>query len=382
VPHLCPADSVVSRCYTPRKSIVLDSLINSWPLPRWCTRAYPQLLSIFCPSNSPRPRSHTEDRYVRIVLISQVAISCVITTLLSIPAVCAEELILPTEPDDSLVGKIFHTYAREDETLLDVARKFDIGHDQIIAANPSINRWLPGTQNTIIIPSLYILPPYKPSEIVINLSELRLYFFPLRTKTVITFPVSIGDYDWKTPRGKTTIIKKATNPTWYPPQSIQKEHEHNGQLLPSAIPANDQRNPLGHFALYLGIPSYLIHGTDSRRSSGIGMHVSHGCIRMYPEDIEELFKRVRIGTRVSIIQQPIKVGRRASSIYLEYHRLQKDPLDTPLPLENDELANFQATLGSLKLDQSAIDPQKILQVYHRGDGIPTNISANRAVNSR
>ncbi len=285
--------------------------------------------------------------------------------------------MLPADPNESLVGKILHTYAGEDETLLDVARRFDIGHDQIIAANPTINRWLPGTQNTIIIPSLYILPPHGPSEIVINLSELRLYFFPARTKTVITFPVSLGDYDWKTPRGKTTIIKKAVNPTWYPPQSIQREHEHDGQVLPSAIPANDPRNPLGNFALYLGIPSYLIHGTDPRRSSGIGMQVSHGCIRMYPEDIEKLFERVRIGTRVSIIQQPIKVGRRGHSIYLEYHRRQKDPLDTPLPFEDGGLASFQENLRSLALDPKAIDTQKVFHVYHRGDGIPTNISARK-----
>jgi L,D-transpeptidase ErfK/SrfK len=285
-----------------------------------------------------------------------------------------EEFVLPSNSQDTVVGKLLHTYASDDDTLLDIARRFDIGHDQIIAANPSVNRWIPGIHTTLIIPSLYVVPARGTSKIIINLAEFRLYFFPATTNTVVTFPVGIGAYNWQTPLGKTQIIKKVVAPAWHPPLSIRKEYEQNGEILPPRIPPDDPQNPLGDFALYLGIPGYLIHGTTPGKAFGVGMRVSHGCIRMYPEDMRELFKRVHIGTTVSIIDQPIKVGRRGKNIYLEYHKSQKDPFDNPLPISEPSLSGFLLHLASFNLEISQLSTQKAREVYRRGDGIPTNIS--------
>lgn len=291
-----------------------------------------------------------------------------------VPEATGEEFVLPSNSNDTVVGKLLHTYAGADDTLLDIARRFDIGHDQIIAANPNVNRWIPGIHTTLIIPSLYVVPARGTSKIIINLAEFRLYFFPATTNTVVTFPVGIGAYNWQTPLGKTQIIKKVVAPAWHPPLSIRKEYEQNGEILPLSIPPHDSQNPLGDFALYLGIPGYLIHGTNSVKAFGVGMRVSHGCIRMYPEDIKELFKRVNTGTPISIIDQPIKVGRRGRLIYLEYHKSQKDAFDTPLPLREPSLSSVLLHLASFNLDTSQISIQKVRDVYRRGNGIPTNIS--------
>jgi L,D-transpeptidase ErfK/SrfK len=287
----------------------------------------------------------------------------------------AEEYVLPSETSTSVIGHLQITQARADETLLDVARRFDLGHDQIIAANPGINRWLPDTQKNILIPSLYILPLPHTSGIVINLAEFRLYFFPRDNQRVLTFPISIGDYDWRTPLGTTRIIRKVKMPTWYPPESIRREHEEAGEFLPPVIDNADPRNPLGQFALYLGFSKYLIHGTDVTRASGIGLRVSHGCIRMYPEDIEVLFHAVDVGTKVSIIHEPVKVGLKAGKIYLEYHRPQKDPFDTPLPEPEKTFSMFLSDVISRVGESVRIDQHSVLQVYQSGNGIPTAISS-------
>ncbi len=243
------------------------------------------------------------------------------------PSLLAEQYLITDLGNDSVVGQLQYVSTAYEDTLLDIARRYGIGHDELLQANPTVNRWLPGSGTKVLLPTRYLLPEAKREGIIINLAELRLYYFhsagssKAPAKLLSTYPVSVGRMDWKTPLGTTKIVRKDRDPAWYPPPSILREHELDGDPLPKVIPGGDPSNPLGRYALRLGIPNYLLHGTDERKVYGIGMRVTHGCIRMYPEDIEELFKRVSVGVPVRLVNQPIKVGVRGRKIYLEVHSI-------------------------------------------------------------
>ncbi|HEY8510095.1 MAG TPA: L,D-transpeptidase family protein, partial [Steroidobacteraceae bacterium] len=208
-------------------------------------------------------------------------------------------------------GSIEQIQARYEDTLPDLARFYSLGYEEIIRANPGLDPWLPGEGAIVTLPGRRILPPGPREGIVVNLPEHRLYYYPKRKKgepqKVLTYPVSIGKMDWRTPLGETRIVGKQKNPTWFPPESVRKEHAARGERLPRAVgPGPD--NPLGEYAMRLGISpgSYLIHGTNN--PIAVGMAVTHGCIRMYPEDIRELFPLVPVGTKVWLINEPVKVA--------------------------------------------------------------------------
>ncbi len=236
----------------------------------------------------------------------------------------AHTRILPGQQGDKLIGdyphKITYAAAKQEDTLLDIARRYDIGQNEIIMSNPEVDRWLPGAGTQVRIPNSRLLPDAPHEGLVLNLPEYRLYYFPKtrrgEPKTVLTHPISIGRVDWETPLGTTRISAKTENPVWIPPQSIKDEHAANGEILPNIFPAGPD-NPLGLFALRLAIPGYLIHSTN--KPYGVGMRVSHGCIRMYPEDIEMLFPQISVGTPVHIINQPIKVGWSGDTLYIEIY---------------------------------------------------------------
>lgn len=296
----------------------------------------------------------------------------IVSILPSARSATSEELYLPDNPADSVIGQIAYTTVREGDTLLDIARMFDLGHDQIIVANPGVNRWIPSPGSEVLLPHRYILPPGRREGLVLNLAELRLYYFPAGGNSVFTYPVSIGDLDWKTPLGRTKIARKDRNPAWFPPQSIRAEHLEEGEELPPMIAGGDPDNPLGQLALRLGIKGYLIHGTDERRSFGIGMRVSHGCIRMYPEDIQELFDKVAVNTPVRIIDEPIKIGWKDELLYLEVHR--------PLELDDAELnpqISFEELVRLLRkhlLESDEIDQREALRAFSLGNGIPIGVA--------
>jgi len=282
-----------------------------------------------------------------------------------------EEFPLPHSTGEGVVGNVLYTMVRHGDSLLDIARDFDIGYGQIIRANPRLNRWVPRVGAEVTIPSLYVLPQGERRGIVLNLAELRLYYYPPEEARVYTFPVSVGDYDWRTPLGRTKVIAKQVDPPWYPPKSIRAEHLEMGEELPSMIPGGDPDNPLGHFALKLGISGYLIHGTDQRRSYGIGMRVSHGCIRLYPEDITTLYSRVPVGTPVSIINQPIKAGWRNDLLFLEVHHplAEEGEYDFVEPGLNDVISAISPFLSrGVEIDADQVDAALRL-----GDGIPVAI---------
>ena len=226
-----------------------------------------------------------------------------------------------------------HVKAHKSETLLDIARAHDLGQNQIVWANKKVDRWLPskpvkktlkdkdnnevetlGKGKDILIPNSYILPNIKREGIVLNLPEYRLYFY--NQGQVVTHPISIGRQNWNTPLGATKIIEMKRNPTWTPPASIRREHAAMGDILPAVFPAGPD-NPLGLFAMRLGRAGYLIHSTN--KPLGVGMRVSHGCIRMYPEDIKRIFPSVKKGTPVFILNNPIKVGWGDNGLYISVH---------------------------------------------------------------
>lgn len=203
-------------------------------------------------------------------------------------------------------------------TLLDVAKKFNLGQEEIVRLNPKVDRWLVREGEMVRIPNKRILPDTPRDGVTLNIAEFRMYYYPRNSGQVVTYAHGIGRQDWKTPLGKTKIINKVKNPSWNPPASIRREHAADGDILPAVVPPGPH-NPLGSRALYLGIPGYRIHGTDIDKVYGIGMQITHGCVRMYPEDIEQLYDLVPSGTNVYIVKQPIKVGWLNNVLYIEAH---------------------------------------------------------------
>ena len=203
-----------------------------------------------------------------------------------------------------------------EDTLVDIARKYNLGFNEIIRANPNVDKWLPGEGTIIKIPAQHIIPKgFSEKGITINLSEFRGYF--IKDNKLITFPVGLGRMDWKTPLGISTIDLKLEKPAWYPPKSVRDEYKNQGKFLPAEVlPGPD--NPLGELAMRISIPGgYFIHGTN--RPDGVGMEISHGCIRLFPEDIDYIFQLTDIGTEVIILDQPIKIARIENDIYLQVH---------------------------------------------------------------
>ncbi len=283
----------------------------------------------------------------------------------------AASFVLPPA-DLALVGELQTTRADRAETLLDIARRFDVGQDEILLVNPDIDRWLPETGAEVRLPTSYILPDAPRRGLVLNLPEMRLYYYGERDEQgrplVITHPVSVGRMDWSTPLGQTRVARKTENPVWRPPLSIREEALADGRELPELVPAGPD-NPLGGYAMYLGVSGYLIHSTN--KPYGVGMRVTHGCIRMYPEDIEQLYPRVPVGTPVHIVNQPIKLGWHAGTLFVEVHpRLDEDEEQGP-PLLRALLERIYAFADGLPLE---VDGAALKAAVVWPQGIPLPIS--------
>jgi L,D-transpeptidase ErfK/SrfK len=271
---------------------------------------------------------------------------------------------------DTVVGEVQKVVAAHEDTLLDIGRKYGVGYEEIVAANPGVNAWVPGAGTEVVIPSRYILPDGPREGIVVSLAEHRLFYFPPHkpdeAAVVRTYPISIGKMDWHTPLGLTRIVSKRERPIWYPPESVRREHAAEGRPLPKAVPPGPD-NPLGDYAIRLGIPggAYLIHGTN--RPSGVGMQVTHGCVRMYPEDIKELYPMVPVNTPVRMIDQPYKMGWRGDDLFMEIHT----PLEGEGNAETHSLTNITKLLVSATQDRSVvIDWAKAERTFERASGIP------------
>lgn len=225
-------------------------------------------------------------------------------------------LTFPLPQDGDVVGQVQTTKVRRGESLGEIGRRYDVGVYEMIEANPSVDPWVPAARTVVIIPTQFILPRAPRTGIVLNLAEMRLYYYHPDRPLVTTHPVGIGKKGWSTPVGFTTIVSKKKDPSWVPPESVRREHRAKGDILPAVVPPGPD-NPMGRYALYLGMESFRIHGTH--RPGGIGVRGSHGCIRLYPEDIESLYYTVPVGTTVAIIHEPYKVGWHKNRLYLEAH---------------------------------------------------------------
>jgi len=284
----------------------------------------------------------------------------------------AETLILPPAGID-LVGAISYTEAREEDTLLDIARHFDLGQEEILLANREVDRWLPGEGARVRLPNRYILPDAPRRGIVLNVPEMRLYYYPpydsMLAGYLVTHPVSIGRMDWTTPLGLTSIIAKKLDPTWTPPASIKKEAEESGEPLPDVVPAGPD-NPLGRYAMRLGRAGYLIHSTN--KPFGVGMRVTHGCIRMYPEDIEQLFPEIPVGTPVNIVNQTVKAGWLADTLYIEVHPpLEEAPQDEALRITQA----MEAIHKAVGKQPVVIEGSAVIAAVREQSGIPVAVSS-------
>ena len=251
--------------------------------------------------------------------MSPIRILLVVSSALFATELRAEIYELPPAGYD-VVGAVATVTAREEDTLIDIARRHGLGYHDIVRANPDVNVWVPGEGTEVILPTRFVLPPGPRRGVVLNLAEYRLYYYPEPVEGepayVMTYPISIGRMDWETPLGSTSVISKVTDPSWYPPQSVRDEHEADGRPLPRVVPPGPD-NPLGRYAIRLGLPGYLIHSTN--RPAGVGMRVTHGCIRMFPEDIEYLFPNVDVNTPVRIINTPVKIGWFGDELVVEVH---------------------------------------------------------------
>ncbi len=264
--------------------------------------------------------------------------------------------------DRTVIGSVETYVVQENESLIEIAREFDLGYNEITDANPGVDPFVPGSGRSIVLPRFWILPNLESrSGIVINIPEMRLYYFFNKGKerVVKTYPIGIGDQGFDTPEGTFKVIQKIVNPVWHVPPSIQKERP----WLPKEIPPGPE-NPLGSHALRLSLGDVLIHGTN--RPFAVGRRVTHGCIRLYPEDIPKLYTIVPTGLPVTIVRQPVKVGVRDEKIYIEVH---KD--------DNQEEVNYlneAVRILTKKRLLNAVSTEKLYEAVEEKKGMPVEIS--------
>jgi len=278
---------------------------------------------------------------------------------------------------DDVVGQVQVTIASKEDTLSDIARRFDVGYEEIVRANPNIDPWLPKEGSEVVVPTQFVLPFAQRVGLVVNIAAMRVYYFPTMKKgekqVVYTYPIGIGKVGWSTPEGKTKVTAKEKDPVWRPTASIRKEHAENGDPLPAVVPAGPD-NPLGKFKFTLGWPTYLIHGTN--KPYGVGLRSSHGCIRLYPEDIEQLYGLVSTGTPVTVVNQPFVFGWHEDQLYLQaYDVLEDDKRDwnksRPKLLSKTLSTRIQQQLAARK---ESIDWQRVATIAQDPLGLVLSVS--------
>jgi L,D-transpeptidase ErfK/SrfK len=275
-----------------------------------------------------------------------------------------------TAPEDTVIGAVRRYRIREGDTLLDVARYYDLGYNEIIDANPGVDPWTPPVGVDVVVPTAWVIPCCTYRGLVLNIPELRLYFYRRApgdpdTLLVVTHPVGLGRQDWRTPRGSFRIRGKTKDPTWIIPSSIRRERMRDKGDARHSIRGGEPDNPLGRYRLELSIPAYAIHGTS--QPWGIGRQVSHGCAQLYPEDIERLFPLVESGMPVEFVYQPIKAGTRDDVVFIEVH----PDIYGYAPVH---AAALQAAIAARGL-AGRVDPQALASIVTASRGMPIGAPA-------
>jgi L,D-transpeptidase ErfK/SrfK len=294
----------------------------------------------------------------------------------ALPAPVANERF-ELDPGQDVVGVVQVVTAGKDDTLTDIARRFNVGYEEIVRANPKVDPWLPGEGREIVIPSQFILPDAPRTGLVINIAAMRIFYYPPLRRgerpLVLTHPIGIGKVGWRTPEGVTKIVRRQQDPTWRVPVSVRKEHHENGEDLDPVIgPGPD--NPLGKYAFYLQWPSYLIHGTN--KPAGVGLRSSHGCIRLYPEDIEQFFAIVPVGTQVRVVNQPFVFGWRDGQLYMQpFGVLEDDTRDWAKASRRLLSKSLAATLQQqLQAHRTQVDWTLVSALARAPRGVPVPIT--------
>jgi L,D-transpeptidase ErfK/SrfK len=270
-------------------------------------------------------------------------------------------------PNDSVVGVPFYFKARAQDTLLDIARQNGLGFDDMRQANPKIDVWLPGDGTPVMVPAFYVLPDAPRTGIVVNRAEKRLYYFPPNDPNEVRiYAITVGKDAMSTPLGSFKVIEKRENPTWTPGPMTRANHAARGHILPPTVPPGPD-NPLGEYAMRLSNPDYLIHGTS--QPWGLGMEVSGGCIRMYPEGIEELYGLTDVSTQVNIIDQPYKVGWRGDDLYLEVQTGEKSVRRSA----GDVIPQWVKDTAGVTIDWEAVE-----RAVKEDTGIPQLVGSRRS----
>lgn len=275
----------------------------------------------------------------------------------------------PDGSTDTVVGELQSYAPTEGDTFYDVGRYYGLGHNEMVAANPDIDEWIPAQgEEDIVLPTQWILPCCRYQGLVINIPEMRLYYYPPHKKgeprRVITHPVGLGRTQWRTPQGAFRITEKTRDPTWVIPESIRKERIAEKGYSEKSIKGGTPENPLGRYRMRLSLPLYAIHGTNI--PWGVGMSVSHGCIRMYPEDIDRLYPRTPVGTQGEFVYETVKIGEQGGRVFVEVHE----------DIYGEQPGRWRHAMGELEskglLDR--VDEAKLHAAISEVRGIPVDVS--------
>ena len=276
-----------------------------------------------------------------------------------------------------VVGTLQSTLVGKEDALPDIARRFNLGYEEIVRANPGVDPWLPGEGRRVLLPTRFVLPDAAREGLVVNLAAMRLFWFPKREpgklQVVYTYPIGIGRVGWVTPEGSTRVLTRVKDPAWRPPLSVRKEHAENGEILPALVPAGPD-NPLGAHMFRLGWPGYLIHGTN--KPYGVGMRSSHGCLRLYPEDIAKLYEQLPIGTKVTVVNQPLVLGWDGGHLHAQaYEVLEDDKRDwRHAPKALRKRANAASSLWKrIRARDAELDWEAAHQVSLKPLGVPVSV---------
>ena len=306
-------------------------------------------------------------RFWQSLVLLAIGFCCLATTVLAM-----DQYKLPGRGED-VIGSNYWVEVKKKENITKIRHGNQVSYDELVSANSGVDFNQLRVGQKILIPKRFILPPFR-KGIVVNIPELRLYFFNEEERNVYTCPVGLGRDGWRTPVFSTKVIGKKANPTWTPPKSIRDyTFKKTGRVLPDVVPGGPN-NPLGLYALYLGVPTYAIHGTNAVNS--VGAFISSGCVRLAAPDIKFLYENVPVGTPVYFIYHPIKAGWHENKLYLESHRIIDDYTDTKIEYNQQKAKGLkdpsarQALYNAIENRPAHVFEKRVEEVLDQRSGVP------------
>lgn len=287
------------------------------------------------------------------------------------------QLIFELAPQQQVLGVTQLTRVQGEETLLDIARRFHLGYDEMEWANRGVDVWLPGDGREVVLPVAQILPDAPRSGLVANVAARRLFHFlppdAAGKRRVVSYPIGVGREEYPTPLGSTRVTRKRAYPDWRVPASVRRAHAMRGDPLPAVVPGGPD-NPIGTHVLDLGWPTYIIHSTN--KPAGTGMRVTHGCLQLYPEDITRLYDQTEVGSEVTVVDQPILAGWQGEQLLLEVHRPLEEHALTASAREAVAAVAIRKALAARGRDDTGVDWDRVRTYVQAQLGYPLPILRN------